>query len=93
MDAEFTKWLATLGVGGVLAGLMFMFYRKDVKQYTELWKTATDQLISIVKDNTVSNTRLIALIETQERNALRKEDIAALVERRLSDVEQRQKAP
>lgn len=93
MDAEFTKWLATLGVGGVLAGLMFMFYRKDVKQYTELWKTATDQLISIVKDNTISNTRLIALIETQERNALRKEDIAALVERRLSDVEQRQKAP
>lgn len=91
MDAEFTKWLATLGVGGVLAGLMFMFYRKDVKQYTELWKTATDQLISIVKDNTISNTRLIALIETQERNALRKEDIAALVERRLSDVEVKQK--
>lgn len=85
MDAEFVKWLATLGVGGVLAGLMFMFYRKDVKQYTELWKTATDQMMNIVKENTASNTRLISLIETQERNAIRKDDIAALVDRRIDD--------
>jgi hypothetical protein len=85
MDAEFAKWLATLGVGGVLAGLMFMFYRKDIKQYTELWKTATDQMMGIVKENTSSNTRLIALIETQERNAVRKEDIVALIEKRLRD--------
>ena len=84
MDAEFAKWLATLGVGGVLAGLMFMFYRKDIKQYTELWKTATDQLMLIVKENTASNTKLINMIETQERNAIRKEDIAALIEKRLS---------
>lgn len=83
MDAEFVKWLATLGVGGVLAGLMFMFYRKDVKQYTELWKTATDQMMVIVKENTASNTRLISLIETQERNSIRKEDISALIESRL----------
>jgi hypothetical protein len=79
MDAEFAKWLATLGVGGVLAGLMFMFYRKDVKQYTELWKTATDTMMLIVKENTASNTKLIQLIETQERNTLRKEDLAFLM--------------
>jgi hypothetical protein len=82
MDAEFAKWLATLGVGGVLAGLMFMFYRKDIKQYTELWKIATDQMMAIVKENTSSNTRLISLIETQERNAVRREDIIALIEKR-----------
>lgn len=83
VDSEFVKWLATLGVGGVLAGLMFMFYRKDIKQYTELWKNATDQLMMIVKENTASNTKLINMIEAQERNALRREDIIALVEKRL----------
>lgn len=85
MDADFTKWLATLGVGGVLAGLMFMFYRKDIKQYTELWKAATEQLMAVVKDNTSSNTRLISLIESQERNMVRKDDIVALIERRLKE--------
>lgn len=80
-DAEFTKWITTLGVGGVLAGFMFAFYRKDVKQYTELWKLATEQLTSIVKENTASNVKLISLIESQERNALRRSDIDQLLGR------------
>lgn len=83
MDAEFVKWFTTLGVGGVLAGFMFMFYRKDIKQYTELWKMASDQLMGVVKDNTASNAKLISLIESQERNMLRKDDIALLVDRRI----------
>ncbi len=82
-DAEFAKWLATLGVGGSLAAFMFSFYRKDVKQYTELWKMATDQLMTVVKENTSSNSKLISLIENQERNMLRKDDIALLVDRRM----------
>jgi hypothetical protein len=82
MDAEFVKWIATLGVGGVLAGFMFVFYRKDVRQYTELWKAATEQFITIVKENTASNARLISLIETQERNALRKQDLEAMLQSR-----------
>lgn len=89
MDAEFAKWLATLGVGGVLAGLMFMFYRKDIKQYTELWKNATDQLMLIVKENTASNAKLISMIEHQERNAVRKEDIALLIEKKLLTIEKK----
>jgi len=80
IDAEFTKWLATLGIGGVLAGFMFMFYRKDVRQYTELWKLTADQLIAIVRDNTAVSTRLVTMIEQQERNALRKADIVELVQ-------------
>lgn len=79
MDGEFIKWFATLGVGGVLAAFMFVFYRKDVRQYTEQWKAATEQFIGIVKDNTASNVKLIAMIETQERNALRKQDIEAMI--------------
>jgi len=81
-NPEFMKFLATLGVGGILAGLMFIFYRKDVKQYTELWKLATDQLMQIVKENTTSNTKLIIMLENQERNSLRKSDIEALIEKR-----------
>ena len=81
-NLEFMKWLATLGVGGVLAGVMFMFYRKDIKQYTELWKSTTDSLMLIVKENTASNTKLISLLETAERNAIRKSDIETLLQER-----------
>jgi|SRR5438552_9091747 len=80
---EFIKWLITLGVGGVLAGFMFVFYRKDIKQYTELWKITADQLMSIVKENTASNTKLIGLIESAERNTLRKTDIDLMIERKI----------
>lgn len=79
MDAEFTKWLITLGVGGVLAGFMFVFYRKDVKLYTELWKVQSEMLITVVKENTASNIKLISLIENQERNTFRKTDIENIV--------------
>lgn len=85
MNAEFTQWLVTLGVGGCLAAFMFTFYRKDVKQYTELWKTATEQLMLVVRENTISNTKLIVMLESNERNAIRKTDIEALIDRKLSD--------
>lgn len=79
VNAEFIKWLATLGIGGILAAFMFTFYRKDVKQYTELWKAATDQLMNVVKENTEANTKLVQLIEQQERNMLRKSDIESML--------------
>ncbi len=63
MDTEFSKWIITLGVGGVLAGFMFVFYRKDVKQYTELWKTQTEMLLQVVKENTASNVKLTSAVE------------------------------
>jgi hypothetical protein len=82
---EFSKWLITLGVGGVLAGFMFTFYRKDVKQYTELWKSTTDQLMNVIKENTSSNVKLIALIENQERNSIRKTDIEDMIDNRIRE--------
>lgn len=81
MNTEFAQWLVTLGVGGILAGFMFVFYRKDVKQYTELWRITADQLTEVVKENTASNVKLIALLESQERNMLRKSDIESLMAR------------
>lgn len=83
VDAEFTKWLVTLGVGGVLAAFMFIFYRKDVRQYTELWRSTADLLVQTIKENTASNTKLISLIEAQERNMLRMVDIESIVDHRL----------
>lgn len=79
MDAEFAKWLITLGVGGILAGFMFVFYRKDVKLYTELWKVQSEMLVTVVKENTASNIKLISLIENQERNSFRKGDIESFI--------------
>lgn len=89
MDADFVKWLATLGIGGVLAGFMFVFYRKDVRQYTELWRLMTDQMMTVVKENTASSTKLITMIETAERNAMRKTDIEEMVGKRLDALEKR----
>lgn len=85
MDPEFVKYLSTLGIGGILAGITFMFYRKDVKQFTELWRIATEQLMSTVKENTASNIKLITLIESQERNALRVADVERLIDKRIRD--------
>lgn len=79
----------TLGVGGILAGFMFVFYRKDIKQYTELWKAATDQLISVIKENTASNTKLISLLETQERNSIRRSDLENIMDRKILESERR----
>lgn len=79
VDAEFAKWFATLGIGGILAAFMFTFYRKDIKQYTDLWKNTSELLIGVVKENTASNIKLINLIESQERNTMRKSDIDVLL--------------
>lgn len=84
MDAgsgELLKWFATLGVGGALAGLMFFFYRKDIRQFTDLWRTTAEQMILVVKENTMAQTKLITMIETQERNALRKDDVMLLLQK------------
>ncbi len=82
-ESEFVKWLVTLGVGGILAGFMFVFYRKDMKSYTELWKGATDLLVLTIIKNTESNVKLITMLENQERNAIRKSDIEALIDTRF----------
>ena len=91
-DTEFAKWLITLGVGGVLAGFMFAFYRKDVKQFTELWKLQADRLdglvntvLTVVRENTASNIKLITLIENQERNVLRKTDIQLMIDKKIGE--------
>jgi hypothetical protein len=70
LDPELLKYLATMGVGGVIAGLIFMMYRKDMKQHVELWTAQSNNyqqqaavLLEVVRENTRSNEALIRLIE------------------------------
>jgi hypothetical protein len=68
-DQEFLKFLSTLGVGGVIAGLMFLVYRKDVKTFTDQWKGQSDMLMQVVKENSAaiaSNTKTIEALHTRE---------------------------
>jgi hypothetical protein len=64
----------TLGVGGVLAAGMFLFYRVDrlkseksqqdcEKRYTELATTLTTEFRLIVQENTEAMTKLTDMIE------------------------------
>jgi hypothetical protein len=55
-EAEFVKYLTTLGVGGAIAGLCLAFYRKDMKLYTEQWKTMSELNMSVIRDSTAAIT-------------------------------------
>lgn len=61
---EFLKTLPSLGIGGVLAGLIFYWYRQDVQKYTEQWKGQSEALMQVVKDNTSSNITLAVLVKS-----------------------------
>ena len=61
------QWLATLGVGGTLAAFMFVFYRKDVRQYTDLWKSQSESLLAVVTANTAVVTKLEAVVSALHR--------------------------
>lgn len=59
MDAETIKWISSLGVGGVLAGGMFMIYRKDAKEWREAWRGQAEIMVQVIKENTAAITALI----------------------------------
>ena len=62
-DPEFVKLIGGLGVGGTIAIIIFGFYRKDVRSYTDLWKAQaeredkrTEALMQLVRENSVATT-------------------------------------
>jgi len=67
MDSDTLKWAIGQGGFAVAFIVLFHFYRKDVKSYTDLWRSVSDALIEVVKDNTASNTRLTVLIDALHR--------------------------
>ena len=66
-DQEFAKWVATLGVGGALAGVIFFFYRKDVSSYINLWKGQSEVLLEVVQENTKVITELTIAVNALQR--------------------------
>lgn len=71
MDLEFTKWLSGLGVGGVLAAVMFTIYRKDMREVAAQWKGQTEILVQVVKDNTAALTQNTTVIQSLKAHIMR----------------------
>lgn len=67
MDTETLKALAALGVGGILAGTIFMIYRKDSIQWQEAWKGQSAMLLQVVKENTAAVTALVERLDRDDR--------------------------
>ncbi len=64
LDPEFVKYLATLGVGGILAAGMFYFYRLDsISTRESLSRIVTDNTAAF-REHTISNIRLVTLMES-----------------------------
>lgn len=75
MDPEVLKWMAGLGGGSAsIAGLLFYFYRKDVRGYTEVWQQTAAMLTAVIEkstsahvENTQSNREMIGLLRAMHR--------------------------
>lgn len=68
------QWFATLGVNGVLAGVMFYFYKQlnerftdYVKAQNEHQKENTTLLVNVVIANTESNTKVVSMVDAMHR--------------------------
>jgi len=61
------QWLASLGVGGVLAGGMFVAYRNDRKASEDRLAEFTKDFRTIVQDNTKAMTSLIDVIREYKK--------------------------
>lgn len=80
MDMEFSKWLATLGVGGVLAALFYYQNRKDaenhseiIRSFHEIEKGRTDMILNVVRDNTIATTKNNVVLDALHRRLDRDE--------------------
>ena len=58
MDDNTLRFLASLGVGGVLAGTIASIYRKDSREWQDAWKGQSQMLLQVVKENTAAITAL-----------------------------------
>lgn len=59
--------LGHYGPGGVLAALVFFFYRKDGQLHEERWKGQSEALMEVVKENTQAITALRANLDRNGR--------------------------
>jgi hypothetical protein len=58
------RFLAPLGVGGVLAGFIFYFYRRDITSLVGALKDERSELLKIVRGNAEAMTKIEAAISS-----------------------------
>lgn len=80
---DFWQFLASMGVGGILAGYAFYINNKIqkehtdvIKNYHELERGRTDMMIGIVKENTVASTKNNVVLDALHRRLDREESIS-----------------
>lgn len=78
---ELAQFVMSHGFEGSLAAILFWFYRKDIRSYTELWKETSSALLVALKDSSNAQ-RDVAVAMT--RNA----EIVKSLHRRLDAIEQ-----
>lgn len=91
MEIEALKWFGSLGVGGVLAGGIFMLYRadrlserKDALQEKERLEKREDRLVVIIERQATASERLAVLIEKLDETLTEHHRFAASWTERLS---------
>lgn len=55
-----TQYLTQLGATGIIAAIIFFFYRRDFLKTNDTLKQQNDLLILVVRENSASNASLIA---------------------------------
>lgn len=83
MDDTLVRYLAQLGVGGAFAGLLLVFYRKDVQHYTDLWRGQSEMVVTVVKENTAAFTANTEILRQLHERMTRLEDDDRRVTRRV----------
>lgn len=60
---EFLKTLPSMGVGGILAYIMFTLYRKDSQAAIDQWKGQSEILATLVRQNTAAMVEMGTMIK------------------------------
>lgn len=66
-DIELLKYVAPLGVGGILAWGIFLLYRKDAAKWAEQETKRGDTMTGVVVDNTRAITELVVTLRDNRK--------------------------
>ena len=68
MDLETLKWFSSLGVGGILAGVMFWFYQKHSKAALNESYRREDRAIAVMDRLSTALSELSAAFHAAQEN-------------------------
>lgn len=63
MEESMLKWAVSQGVGVVLAVVIFLLYRKDVKNGMSAWRSQTEILIGLTSESNRTNQALTDAVQ------------------------------